>query len=162
MAGVGTGFIPCNSLSGLPPRTGRTLAIGGAAVLSLLIGSFYGHSWNHKRKESLDFIRPGYISSWENRMKQGYSADPETLYDTTPVGMLEDQRKMSNPAIPRENNKLQHRTLKNATLLEHRRAENGAYRIPYPQRDRGDGLAYTKRMDGIVPMTGNVAKSMKD
>ena len=79
-------------------------------------------------------------------MKQGYSADPEALFDTTAVGTLEDQRKMTTPAAPRENNKSQHRTLKNATLLEHRRGENGAYRIPYPQRDRGDGLAYTKRV----------------
>ena len=79
-------------------------------------------------------------------MKQGYSAEPEALFDTTAVGTLEDQRKISTPAAPRENNKSQHRTLKNATLLEHRRGENGAYRIPYPQRDRGDGLAYTKRV----------------
>merc|ERR1712130_553300 len=112
MAGVGTGFNPKNPLSGLPPRHGRTLLIGGATVVTLLIGSFYGHSWNHKRKESLDTLRPGYIPSWEHRMKQGYSADPETLRDTTPLGTLVDERKMPPPAAPRENNKSQHRTLK--------------------------------------------------
>lgn len=79
-------------------------------------------------------------------MKQGYSADPEALSNTTAIGTLEDPRQMYIPAAPRENNKSQHRTLKDAVLLEHRRGENGAYRIPYPQRDRGDGLAYTKRV----------------
>lgn len=85
-------------------------------------------------------------------MKQGYSADPETLSNTVPVGTLEDTRR-SLPAAPRENNRSQHRTLTDAVSLEHRRGENGEYRVPYPQRDRGDGLAYTKRVRGVASVS---------
>jgi hypothetical protein len=43
----------------------------------------------------------------------------------------------------RDPDRAQHRTLATGEAL---RAENGAKMQPVPQRDRGDGLPYTKRV----------------
>lgn len=67
----------------------------------------------------------------------------------TSTGIVES-RASSPPAPPNRdpNRSSQHRTLASGDALY---SENGSKMQPVPQRDRGDGLAYTKKVCMLLP-----------
>jgi len=76
-----------------------------------------------------------------------------TRPDARPASTVES-RAVPLDAPNRDPDRSQHRTLSAGEEPLH--AENGAMMHPVPQRDRGDGLAYTKRVSWVVSRLGGV------
>lgn len=91
----------------------------------------------------------GSLPAWEHRILQ--AGDP-ARGSGTGIGASTVEPRASPPAAPNRdpNRSPQHRTLASGDALY---SENGAKMQPAPQRDRGDGLAYTKKYPPNPPRT---------
>ncbi|KAH8996361.1 hypothetical protein EDB92DRAFT_1598121 [Lactarius akahatsu] len=133
-----------NSFPRLPSRPGRIL-LGGAAVIGgTFAGAWYYMSAKQAYKASREPGEQGSLPSWEYRLSQ--AVDPVRGSGSgTNTGAGTVEPRTSPPAAPNRdpNRSRQHRTLASGDALY---SENGAKMQPVPQRDRGDGLAYTKKV----------------
>ncbi|KAI0261620.1 hypothetical protein BC834DRAFT_461228 [Gloeopeniophorella convolvens] len=142
-------YVPSgNQTTGLPARPGRVF-LGGAAI----IGGTFAAVWyylntKHARKASREPGEPGSLPSWEHRILQAVdpvrgegSGTPDARV-TRRAGDI-DSRALPLGVPTREPDRAQHRTLASGGAPLY--AENGAMMHPVPQRDRGDGFAYTKK-----------------
>ncbi|KAH9973778.1 hypothetical protein BGW80DRAFT_1458828 [Lactifluus volemus] len=143
---------PAASISGLPSRPGRRLlqiVLGGAVLIGgTFAGAWYYMSMKHARKASREPGEPGALPSWEYRLSQavdpvrGAGSGTPTVPNKRPANTVES-RTLPLDAPNHDPDRSQHRTLSSGDGVL--RAENGAVMHPVPQRDRGDGLPYTKR-----------------
>ncbi|KAH9006542.1 hypothetical protein EDB86DRAFT_2824750 [Lactarius hatsudake] len=129
----------------LPSRPGRTLLGGVAIIGGTFAGAWYYMSAKQAYKASREPGEQGSLPSWEYRISQ--AVDPvrgSGSRTDTNAGASTVEPRASPPAAPNRdpNRSPQHRTLASGDALY---SENGAKMQPVPQRDRGDGLAYTKK-----------------
>ncbi|KAI0250682.1 hypothetical protein BJV78DRAFT_1283093 [Lactifluus subvellereus] len=138
---------PATTIQGLPSRPGRILLGGAVIICGTFAGAWYYMSAKHARKASRELDERGALPSWEYRILQ--AVDPVrgtgsgTTRPNTRTASTIEPRTLPPDAPDRNPDRSQHRTLSSGG--EVLRAENGATMHPVPQRDRGDGLPYTKR-----------------
>ncbi|TFY65930.1 hypothetical protein EVG20_g5154 [Dentipellis fragilis] len=133
---------------GRAPRT--KMFVGGVAAMGALLGGFY-YFLNRQQNQRLSRVsgQPAAVPSWENRIHRANdspitSGDPEGT--TTPQAA--NVGRSSVPATPREPERTQHVTRQARREQDGDavpRDKSGAPLHPVPQRDRGDGAAYTKK-----------------
>jgi len=120
------------------------MLLGGAAIIG---GTFAGAWYYMTAKQAYKATREpgerGSLPSWEYRIS--HAVDPVrgsgSGTDTDTGTRIVEPRASPLAAPNRDPNRSQHRTLASGDALY---SENGARMHPVPQRDRGDGLAYTK------------------
>ena len=129
------------------------------AVLSLFGGMYYLQHLRHQRRAAREPHQPGSLSACayayirvldqlmsclgEYRMHAARTPSRDSA--SLRAGLVEPRATPLGGRV--EPNRAQHRTMASiqdgsAPIL----AQNGSYLQPAPQRDRGDGLAYTKRV----------------
>ncbi|KAI0042706.1 hypothetical protein FA95DRAFT_1609960 [Auriscalpium vulgare] len=140
-----------SNMPALPAHPGRVIAGGVAIVAATFVGLYAYMDWKHARKAARDPAHPGSLPVWEVRMKEhatparGAAADVDI--DITRRASAVAVRATPLDPPTRATDRAQHRTI--AVVMKEHGAipvdENGANMQPAPQRDRGDGLAYTKK-----------------
>ncbi|KAH9073022.1 hypothetical protein EDB83DRAFT_153742 [Lactarius deliciosus] len=142
----------------LPSRPGRIL-LGGAAIIGgTFAGAWYYMSAKQAYKASREPGEQGSLPSWEYRISQAVDPVRGSGSGTdTNAGAGTVEPRTSPPTAPNRdpNRSPQHRTLASGDALY---SENGAKMQPVPQRDRGDGLAYTKKSSPNPPETEESGK----
>ncbi|KAH9048414.1 hypothetical protein EDB84DRAFT_229572 [Lactarius hengduanensis] len=142
-----------NPFPRLPSRPGRIL-LGGAAIIGgTFAGAWYYMSAKQAYKASREPGEQGSLPSWEYRISQ--AVDPvRGSGSRTDAGAGTVEPRTSPPAAPNRdpNRSPQHRTLASGASGDALYSENGAKMQPVPQRDRGDGLAYTKKVCPLSPL----------
>ncbi|KAA1469249.1 hypothetical protein DENSPDRAFT_878772 [Dentipellis sp. KUC8613] len=130
-----------------PPATrhGR-MYMGGLAVVGTLFGGFYYYL--HSKQERK--LANDAVPTWEYRFHQSNSS-PAVLGGNADALTLRASS-VENRVDPLEPRSYEHnaqhttrRALREAGSDAYPRDQFGAPTHPVPQRDRGDGLAYTKR-----------------
>ncbi|THH08494.1 hypothetical protein EW146_g8966 [Bondarzewia mesenterica] len=136
--------------SGLPARPGRVV-LGGAAI----VAATFGAMWIYLQQKQARKAEPKHATSvpaWEYRLQSMANPGgppPEAKPAAASTGVQHLFLPSNPPAPPVEPNRQQHRTM--TTVSQEGEGEmpltnkNGGMMHPTPQRDRGDGLAYTKR-----------------
>ncbi|KAI0064377.1 hypothetical protein BV25DRAFT_1914567 [Artomyces pyxidatus] len=147
---------------GPPARVGRVIAGGMAVISATWVGMYYYMHWNHSKKAQRDPSHPRSVSSWEHRMQE--QARPASGTGAV-VRRASDVAARLTPldAPVKEHDRAGHRTIAtvnrdgegDAMLL----AGNGSRHQPAPQRDRGDGMAYTKLSVVVKPANGAVKEA---
>ncbi|KAI0315712.1 hypothetical protein OF83DRAFT_1173557 [Amylostereum chailletii] len=122
-------------MQGPPIKPGRVIVGGVTAVLSLFGGLYYFQHRRHQRRAGLEPHQAGSLSasSFERR-------------SSTRASLVESRGTPLGGRV--EPNRAQHRTMNTFRGQENPQrmfGDNGSYLHPVPQKDRGDGLAYTKK-----------------
>jgi len=126
--------------------------MGGATIIgAIFAGTWFYMAPNQARKASREPGEWGSLPSWEYRILQavdpvrgaGSGTGTGTTRTNTRSTSTVEPRAVPLDAPDRDPDRSQHRA--QSAVEEPLRAENGAMMHPVPQRDRGDGLAYTKR-----------------
>lgn len=142
---------PIPSGTGLPSRPGRVV-LGGAAIVASTFGLFWMYLQRNQARRA-DPNAPGSVSGWEHRLHDAAYPDSEV---STSTAATRSQRLFLPLPPPKEPNREQHRTIatvrRDGEGAHPLRDDHGGFLHPTPQRDRGDGLAYTKRDAVFGPM----------
>jgi hypothetical protein len=110
------------------------------------LGSLGGCAGEYRILQAVEPVRGGAGSDSDSGSGAGAASRP----DVRRAAAVEPR----SPPLDAPNrdpaDRAQHRTLSPGGEEEALRAENGAKMQPTPQRDRGDGLAYTKRVGSAL------------